>query len=121
MASKSVFDHRRSLLQSYAKAHLDVRFPQIGNFMEQIRQFKKPDQRKNGKFCLICFITEIDKHQIVSADIDSMTSEQSDDHVRKILAAITKFHWKRTLGNQQVDFTDYIWTIPQPFSEGLPT
>ena len=90
MASKSVFDHRRSLLQSYAKAHLGRRFPEIGNFMQQIRQFKKPDQRKNGKFCLICFITEIDKNQIVSADIDSITSEQSDDHVGKILAAVKK-------------------------------
>ena len=86
----SVFDHRRSLLQQYAKAHLETIFPAIGKYFAQLKSFVKPDARKSGKFCLLCFIEEIDKSQLVIVDTDSLSETQVIDHIAKIKNATAK-------------------------------
>ena len=74
-----VFEHRRSLLQQYAKAHLEAKFPAIGKYYAQLKQFVKPDARKSGKFCLLCFIEQIDKSRLVMVNTDSLSADQVDD------------------------------------------
>ena len=85
-----MFDPRRSLLQQYAKAHLETIFPAIGKYFAQLKSFVKPDARKSGKFCLPCFIEEIDKSQLVIVDTDSLSETQVIDHIAKIKDAIPK-------------------------------
>ena len=84
----SVFQHRRSLLQSYAKAHLETRFPQIGTFLDKIKSFQKPDDRKQGQFCLLCFIEKIDEQQIMAVDVVSMSEAGQNLHVENIFAIL---------------------------------
>ena len=79
-----MFDPRRSLLQQYAKAHLETIFPAIGKYFAQLKSFVKPDARKSGKFCLSCFIEEIDKSQLVTVGTDSLSETQVIDHMAKI-------------------------------------
>ena len=69
MATRSVFEHRRSLLQKYATSQLERSFPAVGKVIGKLKQFKKTDDRKSGKFCLVCFIEEMHKVQLVNFSI----------------------------------------------------
>ena len=84
MPPQSVFEHRRSLLQQYAKANLEATFPAIRKYYSQLKQFVKPDLRKSGRFCLLCFIEEIDKSQLVIVDTDSLSADQVNEHIKNI-------------------------------------
>ena len=90
MQPPSVFDHRRSSLQEYAKSQLPVQFSFIGKYVVKLKQFKKKGARQSGKFCLLCFIEEIDKLQVTNANVDVFTDEEDKAHVAKIMDAISK-------------------------------
>jgi len=79
-----VLTHRRPLLQKYAKAQLQSKFPSICKFLVELKAFVKPDARKSGKFCLICFIEEVEKLEIASVETKSLSDEQIREHVEKI-------------------------------------
>ena len=90
MQPPSVFDHRRSSLQEYAKSQLQIQFAFIGKYVIKLKQFKKTGARQSGKFCLLCFIEEIDKLQLTNANVDVFTDQEEKEHVAKIMGAISK-------------------------------
>ena len=56
----------------------------------RFKQFVKPDSRKSGKFCLLCFIEEMHKSQLAIVDTDVLSEAEVNDHIAKIKNTIGK-------------------------------
>ena len=88
---RSVHEHSDGVLNGYALGRgCDDVLPQMKPFLTRLCSWVKTDAKKKGRFCLACFISEVDKVKLRDVDVDQLSDDEKDALLKKLESCLAK-------------------------------
>ena len=86
----SVFEHGLKKRQDFAFKQGPIMIPQVAFCLRDVLNWEKPDTRKAGGFCFICFLNGIDALNLEIFNTTSATTEEHNNLKQKIISVLSK-------------------------------